>query len=663
MSKFKISLFGALSISDPSGNQISVTGGKQQALLAFLALNSENCPSRDQVMTLLWGDRFTDQARQSLRQSLSKLRQCFDTHIGDVIWATQDRIGLNLDLVQIDVSDFIKNAMANTGEADQNAAESYKGELLDGLFLRESSFEDWITIERERLCNLAIPVFERLALQYLQNKDQVKSQETALRLIEIDTLRESSHRLMMQIMAQSGQRASAIRQYQTCVDILKHELDVDPEPETQALLEKIKSPELVAAPKPISSASVDLPTNQMADKTSKTSVTILPFLFSGQNADLMSFTDGLTEDTMLAVTKFRWLDVMASLPIENGDVSTAKLRQLATEHNVMYSIEGSVRQIANKLRISIHLVDLETGTYIWVNRYDRDIDDLLDIQDELPETIAATAESELVAFEGAKARSKEEGALGAWDCYHLGLATQYEFSEESNSKAQSLFRRAIALDPMFAAAHARLSYAMVLSSIYFEADVESGIFDEALTLAKRATQLDEKDATARFALGRVKLARGEYEESISELRMAINLNPGFAQAHCGLGDSLAYLGRTDEAIPSFEEAIRLSPQDPHRWAFLMYASLASVFEQDFERAAKWAKRAVQVPNSHFWADAALVSALGHLGHQDEAVAAREILLEKKPNFSCAFARDRLFYLKDKTQVETYVEGLSKAGVC
>jgi len=663
MSKFKISLFGALRITDPSGKKIAVSGGKQQALLALLALNTDNNPSRDQVMTLLWGDRFTDQARQSLRQSLSKLRQCFDTSAGDVIWATQDRIGINPDMVQVDATEFIANATAKTIEGDQNAASLYNGGFLDGLFVRESGFEDWLTIERERICNLAIPVFERLAQHYLRTKDQAKSQEIARRLIEIDSLRESSHRMMMQIMAQSGQRASAIRQYKTCLEILRQELDVEPEPETQALLEKIKSPEPVKASTPVSITPCELPINQTNTKTSKTSVTILPFLFSGQNEDLLSFTDGLAEDTMLAVTKFRWLDVMVSLPIADGNVSTAKLRQLATDHNVMYSIEGSVRQIANKLRISIHLVDLETGTYIWVNRYDRSMGDLLDIQDELPEAIAATAESELVAFVGAKARSKEEGALGAWDCYHLGLATQYEFSEESNSKAQSLFRRAIALDPMFAAAHARLSYAMVLSSIYFEADVESGIFDEALTLAKRATQLDEKDATARFALGRVKLARGEYEESISELRMAINLNPGFAQAHCGLGDSLAYLGRTDEAIPSFEEAIRLSPQDPHRWAFLMYASLASVFEQDFERAAKWAKRAVQVPNSHFWADAALVSALGHLGHRDEALAAREILLEKKPNFSCAFARDRLFYLKDKTQVETYVEGLSKAGVC
>ena len=143
---------------------------------------------------------------------------------------------------------------------------------------------------------------------------------------------------------------------------------------------------------------------------------------------------------------------------------------------------------------------------------------------------------------------------------------------------------------------------------------------------------------------------------------AILLNPSLAQAHCGLGDSLAYLGRATEAIPSFEEATRLSPHDPHRWAFSMYAAIANIFNGDYDRAENWARSSVSVPNSHFWANAALVSALGHLGRKDEAISASKDLFALKPEFSRAYARDRLFYLRDKAQVDRYIEGLEKAGV-
>ena len=215
---------------------------------------------------------------------------------------------------------------------------------------------------------------------------------------------------------------------------------------------------------------------------------------------------------------------------------------------------------------------------------------------------------------------------------------------------------------MFASAHARLSYALVLSAIYFEASQISDLLDEALELARLATRLDDHDAVARFALGRVFLARGEYEQSIVALNLAIKLNPSLAQAHCGLGDSLAYLGRAQEAIPEFEEAVRLSPRDPHRWAFSMYGALASIINGDYERAVSWARSSVRVPNSHYWANAALVSALGHLGRLDEAKAAGQGLLELKPEFSCDFAKERLFYVHDKAQIGRYVEGLKKAGV-
>ena len=209
---------------------------------------------------------------------------------------------------------------------------------------------------------------------------------------------------------------------------------------------------------------------------------------------------------------------------------------------------------------------------------------------------------------------------------------------------------------------ARLAYAMVIGTIYFEAKPVEKILDEALGLAKQAARLDDQDAMARFALGRTHLARGQYGPSVRELETAIELNPSFAQAHCGLGDSLAYSGRLEESIPRFEEAVRLSPHDPHRWAFLMYGSMAYLFRHEYEAAAQWGSEAAGVPNSHYGANAALVAALGHLDRPQETQTALAELLELKPDFSCRLARERLFYLEDQTQLDHYIDGLRNAGL-
>jgi tetratricopeptide (TPR) repeat protein len=198
--------------------------------------------------------------------------------------------------------------------------------------------------------------------------------------------------------------------------------------------------------------------------------------------------------------------------------------------------------------------------------------------------------------------------------------------------------------------------------VYFDAPTDQARMDEALVSAKRAIALDDQDAGGYFTLGRVHLARREYDAAIEALQYALELNPCLAVTYCGLGDSLAYEGRLDEAIEQFETAIRLSPHDPFRWAFYSYRSLAHLFRGEFEHAVSWARKAVQMPNAQYWARAHLVAALGHLGDAEQVETALRDLLRIKPKFSLTFARERLFYLKRFDQIETYIEGLRRAGV-
>jgi tetratricopeptide (TPR) repeat protein len=166
----------------------------------------------------------------------------------------------------------------------------------------------------------------------------------------------------------------------------------------------------------------------------------------------------------------------------------------------------------------------------------------------------------------------------------------------------------------------------------------------------------------RFIYGRALLARRNYADAIAEFTVAAELNPTLAPAYCGIGDSLAYEGRFEEAIPFLERAVELSPHDPQRWAFLAYGALAHLFAGHFQEAAGWAQKAIRVPNSHYWPLAHRAAALGHLTDEEAARGAAADLVRRVPEFTCTLARARLFFVKDPSHLDLYIQGLRRAGV-
>jgi TolB-like protein len=394
----------------------------------------------------------------------------------------------------------------------------------------------------------------------------------------------------------------------------------------------------------------------------KPSVAILPFDNMSGNPAEGYFADGITEDIITLMSKNRWLSVIARNSTFAYKGRSIDVRRVAQELGADYVVEGSVRKAGQRVRVTAQLIDGSTGNHLWVERYDRDLEDIFALQDELTGTIAATIEPELGALERQRAGRKPTENLNAWDCYHLGLSHMYRFDREGNVSAQQLFQRAIAHDQNFAAAHARLAYCIVLEMVYFDAPPGDDALDEALSLARRAVSLDEKDAFAHLAVARVHLARREYKDAIARCKASINLNPALAQAYCALGDALSYAGREEEAIAQFEESIRLSPQDPWRWAFYSYEALACIFLCRYDRAAELAQAALRVPNCQYWTNAHFAAALGHLNKADEARHAVAELLRRKPGFSCRYAKEHLFFLENRAQLEHYVEGLRLAGV-
>ena len=198
--------------------------------------------------------------------------------------------------------------------------------------------------------------------------------------------------------------------------------------------------------------------------------------------------------------------------------------------------------------------------------------------------------------------------------------------------------------------------------VYWDTDPSKEMLDAALAATQTALEIDDQNAVFYALKARVQLARCEYKSALAENKMAIELNPSFAAAYCGLADSLAYEGRYDEAIERFQKAIELSPNDPQRWAFLTYGALAHIFKGDYETAIDWADQAIEIPNCQFWTIAHKAVALAYLGEKKRSESQVRKLLLEQPQFSLAFAKKKLFFLKDEKQLEMYINGLTLAGI-
>lgn len=394
----------------------------------------------------------------------------------------------------------------------------------------------------------------------------------------------------------------------------------------------------------------------------KPAIAVLPFLNMSGDADQEYFSDAITQDIITNLSKHRWLDVTARNTSFGYKGRTVSVLQLKDELGVDYVVEGSVRRSGDRIRVSAQLADTSSGTQRWSDRYDRNLEDVFAVQDEITAKIVARLEPEIGAAERQKVARSERRDLQAWECYHLGIHHFFKFTASDNLEAQKLLQRSRQLDPKFGEAHAWWAYAVVLGMVYWDTDPSDELLDEALAAATLALDLDDQNAVFYALKARVQLARREYGSALTANEMAINLNPTFAAAHCGLADSLAYEGRYDEAIETFANAIELSPNDPQRWAFLTYGALAHIFRRDFASAVKWCNTAAEIPNCQYWTTAHKAVALAYLGDNDKAKRATAKLLRERPDFSIGFAKRKMFYLKDPEQIRIYMDGLALAGV-
>jgi len=374
----------------------------------------------------------------------------------------------------------------------------------------------------------------------------------------------------------------------------------------------------------------------------KPAVAILPFNNLSGDEEQEYFADAITADIITHLSKHRWLQVVARNTMLGYKNKTIDIPELARTLGVIYVVDGSVQKSGNRIRVAANLIDARVGHQIWSDRYDRQLDDIFDLQDEITETIVARLEPEIGFAERNRVASVRPANLKAWDAYHLGVYHFFKFTGEDNIEAQHLLRQSQELDPNFGEAYAWWAYAVILGMVYWDTRPTQDLMDQALAACDKALSFDPQNASFHALKARIQVARCEYTSAMMENEIAINLNPTFAAAHCGLGDSLAYEGNYDKAMISFDRAIHMSPNDPQLWAFYSYAAQALIFKKDFEKALRYTEQASAMPNHQYWTTAHKAVALAHLGRDTEAEQTVQRLLQQNPKFSLEFSKTQSF---------------------
>jgi len=395
----------------------------------------------------------------------------------------------------------------------------------------------------------------------------------------------------------------------------------------------------------------------------KPSIAVLPFDNMSGDPEQEYFADGMAEDIITGLSRFRWLFVIARNSTFTFKGQAVGVKHVAKELGVRYVLEGSVRKAGNRVRVTAQLIDATTGNHIWAERYDRDLEDIFALQDEITQTIVGAIEPELGAVEQERARRKPPENLDAWDLYQRGLWHLFDdLKRDALIEAKRLFQSACELDPGFAVAHAELAYTHVADIIRGLTDDPEASLDQAADAAERAVALDPKDPAARVALGRVLIFRFAHERAIAEMEAAIGLNASFSRGYYCLGLALLYGGRPKESIPQFETGIRLSPRCPVLWAYWMMLGLAYINLENYEEAAASLEKAIEQPTAPFMAFAYAAATLGHLGRTDEARALLAEAETRKPGFSIDTVRSTAGQLGPHSGIDRIVDGLRKAGL-
>jgi adenylate cyclase len=390
-------------------------------------------------------------------------------------------------------------------------------------------------------------------------------------------------------------------------------------------------------------------------------IAVLPFDNLSGDPDQEYFADGIAEDLITRLSAWRSFPVIARNSSFTYKGRPVDVTQVSRELGVRYVVEGSVRRSEGRVRIAAQLIDATTGAHVWAERYDREVNDIFAVQDEITDAIVASMHPQLEHYESERAVRQEPQSLGAWELAQRGWWHLNRFTKEDSRKALSFIGRAIESDPNFGWAYFALAMTHYTEIFFSWADDAAESIAEIIQAARKAISLDDKDPFAQFALSLGYSLTGQRDKTIDAGKLAVQLAPSSSFAQYSFGVILAMTGRPEEGIARIEKAMRLSPRDPFMWDFLACVAIAHFAAGRYQDAIRWARRSLQRKPDYAFPLDILAASLVHLGRVEEARSVVEELLRGTPDHSIA-TLGLVFGTADADLLERLINGLRKAGL-
>jgi TolB-like protein/DNA-binding SARP family transcriptional activator len=626
-SHWSLRLLGGFELRTSAGERVALPGKRERLLLAYLALARDGRQTRAKLALLLWGDAADEASIDNLRTCLWSLRKALGDTRHRVLVSDGEDIVLDASCFEVDAVAF-ERCSAESGRAGLEAASRlYAGDLLDGLDVDSEDFEAWRRLEGSRYRDQAAKVLLRLMTTLAEAGETEHAIDTGMRLLRLEPLHEAAARRLMQLYRDSGRRGAAIDVYRTLEKVLRNELDTEPEAETRAVfaeigrnVDKDSTPAHEfsaralgadsAVPEPatprlslrvrlrpavvsavlilvvaiaaswfllspsdtLAPAAGDAAIAEQRLPAAPISVVVLPFVNLSGDPGQEFFSDGMTEEVTAALVKVPGLRVVARTSAFQFKDPGQDVRMVAQSLGASHLVEGSVRRSGTRFRVNAQLVDAASGTNLWTESYEPEPDDLLAIQDDIANAIAAALRGPLGLQDGSQISSTHIGDLDTYQKFLRARTMVHQRGYGSLEEGSGLLEEVVAGNPDHAPAWAYLAQGYIFALNYHPAWL-SGDFEilepiaaasmpKAERAARRAVQLDPNLADGYALLGLTLELRGELAEAEDLYRQAMVLDPTNPDVLHFYSRLLAEVGRLEESLAMRQQLRALDPFVP-----------------------------------------------------------------------------------------------------
>ena len=660
----KVSLLGDFRLHTTNDEEVAIRGKKNAALLASILLEPEKRINRGAAEALLWSQRSSHQAKASLRQCLSELREQLDSFSNVELITNRLEISLALDKIIVDVDELVGVATSDSVSEKIRFADHCEGEFLKGLNIHDPAFEDWVRARRLHFNDIYQGILNDLLTELDPRANAQETRHIAYKLLESDFCSETAHMALMKCyFNEEGGKAKAIRQYRLCCDQLKKEFDAPPSQELKDLYERIRTTE------PGSQAQAQIQASQpevsALPQSYGLSVAVFPFSEIGSPERDTGLGFKLARDVRKGLSRFSWLSV-ASRYVNPGEADkSGGYQKLSRDLNVRYVVDGYIEYSSHGGRLSIELIDIiddARSTISWNRDFDIDLDNNISL-DKTVAKIISQLDIKLRQKEIERVGSLPSNQYSAYDCVIRAVSKIPEMTPESFQQAEELFDRAIELDPEFAAIYTwRIYFEIFLFGQSWVKDPTEEI-TKANQIARDALKRDPDDALVLAMKGHFQaFVEHDFEAALELHHKAYRLNPCSSMVLLLNSFTFSYCGEPQKAIERLAELNDLVEfEERHKFMYYLAHAITYTFNRDYELGIEWGKKCISDTPSFTNGYKPIICCLGHLGKTEEAAIYIDKLSQLDPDFSIEQVA-KVYPFKQEADRNHYIEGLRKAGV-